>query len=391
MSGDLISEKPMRHPTTALFLWAALASAASSAQTVPASQPSLTPAERWASIAPFFSPPAEFAGQSGGYRPVLQFDDGTRVKTPQDWPRRRQEIRAYWDAKLGAWPVLLEKPEVKFLAQEHVENFTRSKIRIELAAGLKRDAYLLVPDGPGKFPAVVSVFYTAEASANLDPKSTKVVFGYDLAKRGFVTLCLGGVSDDVRKPQETPMQPLMFLAYVAANAHTALAQMPQVDPRRIGIIGHSFGGKWAMFASCLYDKYAAAVWSDPGIVWNEADSNANYWEPWYLGFEKGVTRKPGVVTESDPRTGAYKQLLAEHHDLNELHALMAPRPFLVSGGAQDPPAHWVALNGSIALYKFLGYENRIALTRREGHRPTPESREQAYEFFEHFLKDQPPD
>ena len=68
---------------------------------------------------------------------------------------------------------------------------------------------------------------------------------------------------------EQRRQPLTLLAYVAANCHTALAQMPEVDSERIGIVGLSYGGKWSMFASCLYDKFACAVWSDPGIVFNE--------------------------------------------------------------------------------------------------------------------------
>ena len=46
-----------------------------------------------------------------------------------------------------------------------------------------------------------------------------------------------------------------------ATLDTALAQTPNVDPKRIGVVGHSYGGKWAMFASCLYDKFAAAAWS----------------------------------------------------------------------------------------------------------------------------------
>lgn len=375
-------------PRLAILLTALISLATAAQSTAPATQPALTALERWKSIAPFFAPPAEFANRMGPYRSVMTFDDGRPVKSPENWQKRREEIRVYWDAKLGAWPPLLGKPIVEDLGQEHVENFTRHKIRIELAANLHREAYLLIPDGPGKFPAIVSVFYTAEVSANVDPRSGTRAFGYDLAKRGFVALCLGGVSDDVRQPPQTPQQPLMFLAYVAANAHTALAQMPQVDPKRIGIIGHSFGGKWAMFASCLYDKFAAAVWSDPGIVWNEADANVNYWEPWYLGFDNKTRRKPGPVTDANPRTGAYQQLIAERHDLNELHALMAPRPFLISGGAQDPPAHWMALNNTIALYRFLGCENRIAFTHRHGHPPTADSNEQAYRFLEHFLKEE---
>ena len=65
----------------------------------------------------------------------------------------------------------------------------------------------------------------------------------------------------------------------------------------------------ALFASCLYEKFACGVWSDPGIVFDEARSNVNYWEPWYLGREPGRTRKRGVITPESPRTGAYKRLV----------------------------------------------------------------------------------
>ena len=44
---------------------------------------------------------------------------------------------------------------------------------------------------------------------------------------------------------------------------------PEVDAARIGVTGHSYGGKWAMFASCLHEKFAAAVWSDGGVVFDE--------------------------------------------------------------------------------------------------------------------------
>jgi len=50
---------------------------------------------------------------------------------------------------------------------------------------------------------------------------------------------------------------------VAANCLTALSQTPEVDPERIGIIGLSYGGKWSMFASCLDERFACAVWSTP--------------------------------------------------------------------------------------------------------------------------------
>jgi len=159
-----------------------------------------------------------------------------------------------------------------------------------------------------------------------------------------------------------------------------------LDPKRIGIVGHSYGGKWAMFASCLYDKFACAAWSDPGIVFDEKRSNINYWERWYLGFEPGKDRKPGIPNADNPRTGPYKRMIAEGRELHELHALMAPRPFLVSGGSEDPPERWKALNHSLAVNRLLGFTDRVAMTNRPKHDPTEESNEVLCMFFEHFLK-----
>jgi len=68
-----------------------------------------------------------------------------------------------------------------------------------------------------------------------------------------------------------------------------------------------------------------------------------------------------------------------------VHALIAPRPFLVSGGAEDQPSRWVALNHAIAVNRLLGQSNRVAMTNRAGHTPTEESNAQLYAFFEHFL------
>jgi len=112
----------------------------------------------------------------------------------------------------------------------------------------------------------------------------------------------------------------------------------------------------------------------------------NYWEPWYLGYESDTQRERGIPNEKNPRTGAYKKLMAEGRDLHELHALMAPRPFLVSGGSEDTAERWKALNHSIAVNEILEHKDRVAMTNRQGHSPTAESNEQVYEFFEYFLK-----
>lgn len=342
-----------------------------------------------------FTPPPEFADKFGTYKSLLTFQDSSPVKTAEDWQKRRKEILAEWHSLIGSWPELIAKPKVQYSEQTSRDNITQHHVSVEIAPDNQTVAgYLLVPDGDGPFPAVLVVYYDAETGAGLGKELRD--FGLQLAKRGFVALSIGTPEfcslNPPYKPlcrqseQEPTLQPLSALAYVAANCYNALANMPNVDDQRIGVIGHSYGGKWAMFASCLYDKFACAVWSDPGIVFDESRANINYWEPWYLGYEPNRQRQPGIPSTANPRTGAYKELIRRGHDLHELHALMAPRPFLVSGGAEDTPKRWIALNHTVTVNSLLGYTNRVAMTNRKTHSPTPESNEQVYAFFEYFLK-----
>ncbi len=341
-------------------------------------------------ISALFKPPPEFADDFGNYRSPLVFNDGSAVKTPADWLKRRQEILTTWEAITGSWPPLIDKPRIEYLAEERRENFTQHRVSVEIAPDRQTvGGYLLVPDGKGPFPAVLVVYYDAETGAGLGKELRD--FALQLAKRGFVTMSIGtpdfcNLQAPYKPLCQTQFQPLSALAYVAANCHTALADLQQVDPERIGIMGHSYGGKWAMFASCLYEKFACTAWSDPGIVFDESRANVNYWEPWYLGYESDRQRQRGIPNATNPRTGAYRKLLQEGHDLHELHALMAPRPFFVSGGSEDTPQQWKALNHTVAVNKLLGYENRVAMANRKGHSPTAESNEQIYLFFEFFLK-----
>jgi hypothetical protein len=339
--------------------------------------------------APFTTMPTEFASKPALGASPLVFRDGSPVKTAQDWQRRREEILQDWHGLMGAWPKVIENPRVEVLeTKEREEGITQRKVRIEIAPGQTGEGYLLLPKASGKRPAVFVPYYDPETSAGLGPKPLRD-FAWQLARRGFVTLCIGSPGGDARKPvlsTEAKCQPLSYLGYICANIWHALAAQPEVDASRIGIVGHSYGGKWSLFGSCLWDKYACAAWSDPGIVFEETRHSINYQEPWYLGLDPSLTRKPGLVRADSPRTGAYKVLVEKGHDLQELHALMAPRPFLVSGGAEDPPKRWLSLKHAIAVNQLLGFTDRVSMTNREKHDPNEESNEVIYRFFEHWLK-----
>src|SRR3954471_1901377 len=84
-------------------------------------------------LAPAFRPPASLAGDLGSYRSPLKFDDGRPVRTAADWPARRKEILAYWHARMGPWPPLLEKPRLEVLGEERRDNFQQRRVRVDLA------------------------------------------------------------------------------------------------------------------------------------------------------------------------------------------------------------------------------------------------------------------
>ena len=346
----------------------------------------------WDQIKDYFQPPKEFREDTGRYRSPLKFYDGRLVETSVDWQQRRQEILHRWHTMMGQWPPFVEDHQFEILESKRRKNFTQHKVRFLWTPNARTTGYLLIPDGKGKRPAVITVYYEPETAIGEGNELRD--FAYQLAKRGFVTLSLGTTETTKNRTyaaywpnrENAKVQPLSMLGCAAANAWHLLAERPEVDAKRIGITGHSYGGKWSMFASCLFDKFACAAWSDPGIVFDEARPSVNYWEPWYLGYTAPPWRKRGVITKDNPAAGVYPKLVRDGYDLHELHALMAPRPFLVSGGSEDTAKRWVPLNHAIAVNRLLGYENRVAMTNRPKHSPTVESNEVIYRFFEHFLK-----
>jgi dienelactone hydrolase len=340
-------------------------------------------------LAPFLQAPAEWVGRLGDYRSPLIRENGDRVQQAAEWPGRRAEIESAWTRIMGAWPPILESPRYEVLRQEPEDKLIKQRIRFEAAPDQFQEGWLLRPEGDGPHPAVLVVYYEPETSVGMNPKQTLRDFGLQLARRGFVTLSIGSPGGNAWKPElgGARCQPLSYHAYVAANCWQLLAAMPQVDSQRIGVVGHSYGGKWALFAAALWPQFAAVAVSDPGIVFDETRGNVNYWEPWYLGEDgSGTARRPGIPSPENPATGAYAQLRKQNRDLHEIHALLAPRPFLVSGGAEDPPERWTALNHLIQINQLLGADKRVAMTNRPKHDPDEASNAVIYAFFEHFLQ-----
>ena len=115
-------------------------------------------------VAPLFRPPAELAGVLGPFKEPLIFNDGRPVRSADDWRERRREILDTWHEVMGPWPPLIERPEMEVLEEHPGDGFTRRRVRLKVAPDRTTDGYLLVPDGPGPFPAMLVVFYEPETA-----------------------------------------------------------------------------------------------------------------------------------------------------------------------------------------------------------------------------------
>jgi hypothetical protein len=347
----------------------------------------------WQEIQEFFVPPVVYKNDFGTYRSPLLNQDGSKITQAKDWSAQRAKISAKWHGQMGSWPPLITDQPLQILDTMAKDGFTQHTILLQWTPNEVTRGYLLVPNQKGKKPAVITLYYEPETAIGESDNPNRD-FALQLARRGFMTLSLGTTEATEAKTyalyypslDNATIEPLSMLAYAAANAWHALAHHSEVDSTKIGVVGHSFGGKWAMFASCLFDKFACAVWSDPGIMFQDDRPSINYWEPWYLGYHPQPWRERGLITPENPAQGSYPQMIENGFNLHELHALMAPRPFLISGGSEDQVDRWQALNHTLEINQMLGQQNGVAMTNRPEHSPNEASNRIIYLFFEYFLK-----
>src|SRR5439155_24882510 len=102
--------------------------------------------------------------------------------------------------------------------------------------------------------------------------------------------------------QSKGMAKMLYDALVAVDI---LAALPEVDPSRLGCVGHSLGAKEALYLAAFDERIKVAVSSEGGI----GTKFSNWDAAWYLG--------PSIKEPTFTR---------DHH---ELLALVAPRPFLL--------------------------------------------------------------
>ena len=228
-------------------------------------------------------------------------------------------------------------------------------------------------------PVVIVPFYDVDTSAaknlsgNLFLGETVDPYAYCAVQKGYIAVAIRWWGESygeswneavanlkLRHPHVTGLGKWVWDAHRLVDY---LYTLPEVDRTRIGIIGHSLGGKMALYAPAFDNRITAVVSNELGI----GLSFSNYDDYWYLG---------NFIRNMDHGT-----------DQHELIALIAPRPFLLVGGDKyDTKKSWYYINAARSVYQLYDKPKNIGyFNHHTGHRPTPEAVWLSNEWLAHFL------
>lgn len=265
----------------------------------------------------------------------------------------------------------------KILDSIQADGYTRQRIEYD-SDGDPVSAFLLLPGTPGSHPAVI-VHHQHNREHHLgksevcglagDPWQA---FAPELAKRGFVVLAPDSVCFEERR-KDPSVEGFDFWQHFdqmcyriltgdylmkkvltdAMHGITLLSHLNEVDPKRIGTLGHSYGGNTVLFLSALDERIAFSCASGSACTFeNRMRSN--------VGIEMASVI-PGFH-------GPY--------DIDDLAACIAPRRLLIVSAADDKyskDADWIVEKAG-RVYEKLGVPKNLEHKRYAGGHALTEER-----------------
>ncbi|MBE6952271.1 MAG: acetylxylan esterase [Ruminococcaceae bacterium] len=316
---------------------------------------------------------------SKAYLPILETTDGLSV-TPQTWPQRRQELKELletysygktpdlpvrvwgetvaWDANAYAGKVRQEKLKISMETERGLFSFPielfvpqsvqRPPVFLHLAFRPVPDRYIPVEEITDAGYALVVLVYKDLVNDNPHGDFTDGLAAY-----------FGTTAD--RSPVEWGK--IGMWAYGASRVMDYIAaDRPDLDSKRVAVIGHSRLGKTALWCAAQDERFAAAISNDSG----------------YGGAASSKHGKGERVTDF-LRAGSwdwfcenFKQFSGDGEDTKPydqsfLSALIAPRYLCVGSAvldtAADPEAEFLTTLHASTAWELLGVPGLICPDR----------------------------
>jgi hypothetical protein len=315
-----------------------------------------------------------------------QEGNSTPVASPADWRVRRAHILAHFQTVSGPMPGGERRVPLDVRVDETFQEAGYRRMRISYASepGDRVPAWLLLPDGGEvRRPAMLCLHQTTaigkDEPVGLGGKPN-LRYASELAERGFVCLAPDYPIFGERKLDAYAIgyaSTTMKGIWDHMRAVDLLAERAEVDPARIGVIGHSLGGHNSIFVA-MFDERIKAVVSSCGFnsFRQYAGGNLAGWS--HAGYMPRLRSRHGA----DPGRVPF--------DFPELVACLAPRAFFTNSPTGDDnfPVEGVrvCIEAAGGVYKLLGVPGKLVAEYPEaGHDFPAENRERAYGFLEKNL------
>lgn len=332
--------------------------------------------------------------------PVIQssWDDLLEgVRTREDWDKHRIVLRQrYLDLIRDQHKPA--KPPLDLKVHETVEiegSYRRLYISYQVEADERAHAYLGIPlELKGKAPAVVALHGTTaegtKQTVGINGNPDKAFLDH-LCRRGYVVIAPEHFVSGERIPPEGAYDTKRFYQrhpewtaigkfnFEHSIAVDVLLTRTEVDPNRIGTMGHSLGGHGAYYLAA-YDERLKACVCNCGGSFLRHNPQVEAWarDRWYV-YLKPI--RPLLLKGQLPDI-----------DAHEIIALIAPRAFMDVSALNDgipltQRQRALMLLKVADVYELSGKpENFSFFIHGRGHSVPHESRELIYGFLDAHLK-----
>lgn len=309
------------------------------------------------------------------------------IKSARQWQKQRIQILENMQEVMGPLPDKSKKvpPDVRILEDSVMDGIRRIKISFASEMNDRVPAYLLITENiTERVPGILCLHQTTDIGKG-EPAGVgglpNLHYALELAKRGYVTLApdYPNFGDYKYDPYQNGYQSATMKGIWNHMAAIDLLQsLPEVDPDRIGCIGHSLGGHNTIFLAAFDQRIKAAV-SSCGF-----NSFYKYFGGDLTGWShKGYMPRIASVYEKDPSRMPF--------DFTGVLSAIAPRAVFINAPLYDSNFEvsgvYDCVNAALPVYRLLKAPDKLIMMNPEAqHDFPPEVREAAYQFLDKELK-----
>lgn len=311
---------------------------------------------------------------------LLVLNDGTEVKTPEDFEKRREEIKVILQEK--EYGLIPPKPDhMRVEIVNEYENYAAGcavlrNLNFIFEIGEQEFSFRarsITPKGDGPHPAFVHLNFFYDVPNKYQPTESIINRGYAIFtfdykdvtsdNDDFTTGIAPYLVKSRRRSNSTSK--ICLWAWAAMRVMDYIEILPEIDKENVAVIGHSRLGKTALVAGGFDERFKYVISNDSGMggaaitrgkIGEDAEAITRVFPFWFC---------PWYIDHAEK---------SDMHDFDQhfLNALTVPRHLMVGSAEDDkwadPTSEFLgvlAVNEAYNLYGMTGLKH-------DGELPTPE-------------------